>query len=110
MGDWELIAKWCEFYSKTLLVQTKSLMKRMTPILDAYGLFLPSRMGVTLSQDLLQKGLSKKSTSAAASSTATANDDVGDEEFQLEEDNKVCKEDGSSEAAMQDEDERREAD
>mmetsp|Transcript_911 Transcript_911/g.2107 ORF Transcript_911/g.2107 Transcript_911/m.2107 type:complete len:594 (-) Transcript_911:81-1862(-) len=56
-ADPVLIKKWCEFYSEELLPQTRSMVKRTAPKLDAYGLFLPSRMGPTLSQDLLQKGL-----------------------------------------------------
>lgn len=55
--DWALIQKWCEFYSDELLVETRALMKKTTPTLDAYGLFLPSRIGVSVPQDLLQKGL-----------------------------------------------------
>merc|ERR1712176_1091162 len=56
-ADPVLIKKWCEFYSEELLPQTRSMVKKTAPKLDAFGLFLPSRMGPTLSQDLLQKGL-----------------------------------------------------
>jgi len=52
-----LIKQWCEFYSEELLPQTRSMVKQTTPVLDAYGLFLPSRMGASVSQDLLQKGM-----------------------------------------------------
>ena len=52
-----LLKKWCEFYSEELLPKTKALVKSASPTLDAYGLFLPSRMGATVSQDLLQKGI-----------------------------------------------------
>lgn len=55
--DSGLVKKWCEFYSEDLSKQTRLMVKRTAPILDAYGLFLPSRMGPTVSQDLLQKGL-----------------------------------------------------
>lgn len=55
--DKNLIKLWCEFYSKELLPQTKAMIKSATPTLDAFGIFLPSRMGTTVSQDLLQKGL-----------------------------------------------------
>lgn len=55
--DSVLIKQWCEFYSEELLPQTRSMVKQTTPILDAYGLFLPSRMGASVSQDLLQKGM-----------------------------------------------------
>jgi hypothetical protein len=56
-ADVTLIKKWCEFYSEALLPQTRSMVKKTSPKLDAYGLFLPSRMGTTVSQELLQKGL-----------------------------------------------------
>ncbi len=52
-----LIKQWCEFFSEDLSPKTRSMVKRTTPKLDAYGLFLPSRMGATVSQDILQKGL-----------------------------------------------------
>lgn len=52
-----LIKRWCEFYSADLLPQTRAMVKRTSSKLDAYGLFLPSRMGATVSQDVLQKGL-----------------------------------------------------
>lgn len=55
--DWALLKKWCQFYSAELLPQTKGLMKKTSPTLDAFGLYLPSRMGASVSQDLLQKGL-----------------------------------------------------
>lgn len=55
--DKALIKLWCEFYLQELLPQTKAMIKSATPTLDAFGIFLPSRMGTTVSQDLLQKGL-----------------------------------------------------
>ncbi|VEU45326.1 unnamed protein product [Pseudo-nitzschia multistriata] len=64
-ADPVLIKKWCEFYSESLLPQTRSMVKKTAPTLDAYGLFLPSRMGPTLSQDLLQKGLKLDESSSA---------------------------------------------
>jgi len=56
--DRALVKLWCEFYLQELLPQTKAMIKSATPTLDAFGIFLPSRMGTTVSQDLLQKGLS----------------------------------------------------
>jgi hypothetical protein len=64
-ADPELIKRWCEFFSEDLLPQTRSMVKRTTPKLDAYGLFLPSRMGATVSQDLLQKGLKLEESAEA---------------------------------------------
>jgi hypothetical protein len=55
--DAALLQKWCEFYSDELLPQTKSMVKKTSAKLDAYGLFLPSRMGASVSPELLQKGL-----------------------------------------------------
>jgi len=55
--DKHLIKLWCEFYTQELVPQTKAMIKSATPTLDAFGIFLPSRMGTTVSQDLLQKGL-----------------------------------------------------
>jgi len=55
--DRELVKKWCIFYSEELLPQTKKMVKSTSPALDAYGLYLPSRMGASVPQDLLQKGL-----------------------------------------------------
>jgi len=56
-ADPVLVKKWCEFFSEELLPQTRAMVKKTAPKLDAFGLFLPSRMGPTLSQDLLQKGM-----------------------------------------------------
>lgn len=55
--DPAIIKKWCEFYSEELLPQTKTMVKKTSNKLDAYGLFLPSRMGASVSPQLLQKGL-----------------------------------------------------
>jgi hypothetical protein len=62
--DAALIQKWCEFYSQELLPQTRSMVKKTSSKLDAYGLFLPSRMGTTVSPDVLQKGLNAVATKA----------------------------------------------
>lgn len=55
-ADPDLIRQWCEFYGDELAPRTRSMVKKTTPKLDAFGLFLPSRMGASVSQDLLQKG------------------------------------------------------
>merc|ERR1712232_129147 len=44
-ADPALIKRWCEFYSEELLPQSKAMVKKTSAKLDAYGLFLPSRMG-----------------------------------------------------------------
>eukprot|EP00543_Licmophora_paradoxa_P011914 CAMPEP_0202478884 /NCGR_PEP_ID=MMETSP1360-20130828/94694_1 /ASSEMBLY_ACC=CAM_ASM_000848 /TAXON_ID=515479 /ORGANISM="Licmophora paradoxa, Strain CCMP2313" /LENGTH=616 /DNA_ID=CAMNT_0049106183 /DNA_START=151 /DNA_END=2001 /DNA_ORIENTATION=- len=55
--DPDLIKEWCEFYSSDVLPKTRSMLKKTTKKLDGYDLYLPSRVGVTVSQELLQKGL-----------------------------------------------------
>jgi hypothetical protein len=57
--DAALIKSWCEFYSQELLPQTKAMLKKTSDTLDAYGMFLPSRMGASVAQELLEKGLLK---------------------------------------------------
>jgi hypothetical protein len=65
-ADSTLIKRWCEFYSEDLLPQTRSMVKKTSPKLDAYGLFLPSRMGTNVSPDILQKGLKLEESESAA--------------------------------------------
>lgn len=82
-ADPVLIKTWCEFYSEELLPQTRGMVKKTALKLDAFGLFLPSRMGPTLSQDLLQKGLKLDETSSAPEeeeSEATKKDSSSEEE------------------------------
>mmetsp|Transcript_26261 Transcript_26261/g.72116 ORF Transcript_26261/g.72116 Transcript_26261/m.72116 type:complete len:597 (+) Transcript_26261:43-1833(+) len=86
-ADPVLIKKWCEFYSEELLPQTRSMVKRTAPKLDAFGLFLPSRMGPTLSQDLLQKGLKLDEASAAAGESEEG--DAAKKEISSEEENEA---------------------
>lgn len=74
--DRDLIQLWCEFYSQDLLPQTKAMMKSSTPTLDEYGLFLPSRIGTTVSQELLQKGL-KCEPPSTMTEPKTVNKDEG---------------------------------
>eukprot|EP00584_Thalassiosira_punctigera_P001908 CAMPEP_0172544404 /NCGR_PEP_ID=MMETSP1067-20121228/14568_1 /TAXON_ID=265564 ORGANISM="Thalassiosira punctigera, Strain Tpunct2005C2" /NCGR_SAMPLE_ID=MMETSP1067 /ASSEMBLY_ACC=CAM_ASM_000444 /LENGTH=619 /DNA_ID=CAMNT_0013330963 /DNA_START=53 /DNA_END=1912 /DNA_ORIENTATION=+ len=53
----EVVKQWCEFYSEELMPDTKKFCKKVTGKLDAYGLYLPSRISANLSQELLEKGL-----------------------------------------------------
>merc|ERR1712086_238737 len=70
------------------------MVKKTAPKLDAFGLFLPSRMGPTLSQDLLQKGLKldeaaaegDESDATTASVGATAQKDSSSSEDEKESD------------------------
>jgi hypothetical protein len=52
-----LVRQWCEFYAEELLPETKKFCKKVTGKLDAYGLYLPSRMSASLSPELLERGL-----------------------------------------------------
>lgn len=77
--DRDLVKKWCEFYSEELLPQTKAMVKSTAPTLDAYGLFLPSRMGASVSQDLLQKGLKGAGGGATSETIGEVTDSQEDE-------------------------------
>jgi hypothetical protein len=78
--DREIVKKWCEFYSEDLLPKTKAMVKSTSPMLDAYGLFLPSRMGASVSPDLLQKGLKAAgSDSVAEKSDSSSGSDTQDD-------------------------------
>jgi hypothetical protein len=79
-ADTALIKKWCLFYSEELLPQTRAMVKKTAPKLDAFGLFLPSRMGPSLSQDLLQKGLKLDEESSAAEEDAPVKEASSEEE------------------------------
>jgi len=55
--DAELMKQWCLFYQEELVPKTRSTMKRTSRKLDAYGLYLPSRMGAAVPPELIAKGL-----------------------------------------------------
>ena len=57
-SDAALIHKWCTFYSQDLLPQTKRMVQKTSSQLDAYGLYLPSRMGASVAPELLERGMS----------------------------------------------------
>jgi hypothetical protein len=65
-ADPVLLKKWCEFYSKELLPQTRAMIKKTSPKLDAYGLFLPSRMGTSVAPEVLQRGLNLEEETPSA--------------------------------------------
>ena len=73
--DHAIVKKWCEFYSQELLPQTKSMIKKTSATLDSYGLFLPSRMGATVSQELLEKGMKDDDKEDEELDEATAQED-----------------------------------
>lgn len=55
--DPALVRQWCEFYAEELLPDTKKFVKKTSSKLDAYGLYLPSRMSASVPQELLERGL-----------------------------------------------------
>eukprot|EP00529_Nitzschia_sp_RCC80_P017028 CAMPEP_0113485196 /NCGR_PEP_ID=MMETSP0014_2-20120614/24358_1 /TAXON_ID=2857 /ORGANISM="Nitzschia sp." /LENGTH=648 /DNA_ID=CAMNT_0000378833 /DNA_START=145 /DNA_END=2091 /DNA_ORIENTATION=- /assembly_acc=CAM_ASM_000159 len=78
-ADPVLLKKWCEFYSEELQPKTKSMVKKTTPKLDAYGLYLPARQKATLSPDLLQKGLKLDETSSSSSESTDGDEDAAED-------------------------------
>jgi hypothetical protein len=91
-ADKALIKRWCEFYSEELLPQTRAMVKKTSPMLDAFGLFLPSRMGTTVPPELLQKGLK---------AVVVDDDDAVDEAKEDDEESKEA----TTESVSKDEDE-----
>ncbi|CAB9502967.1 expressed unknown protein [Seminavis robusta] len=77
-ADPAVIRRWCEFYSEELLPQTRAMVKKTSARLDAFGLFLPSRMGASLSPETLEKGL-KAEEWAGSSTTADDEEEVKDD-------------------------------
>lgn len=65
-ADPSVIRRWCEFYSEDCLPQTRAFVKKTSAKLDAYQLFLPSRMGASLSPETLQKGLKAEELAGGA--------------------------------------------
>jgi len=55
--DKALMKRWCEFYAEDLRPQVKAMVSETSRKLDKYGLFLPSRMGASVSRELLRKGM-----------------------------------------------------
>lgn len=90
-ADAALIKRWCEFYRDELLPQTRAMVKRTSSKLDAYGLFLPSRMGASLSPDTLEKGLKAEDLvpSSSAVSAESADEEAVDKVAEEEEQDEV---------------------
>jgi len=51
-----LLDRWCDFYIQLLLPQTKQVIRTTMPLLDRYGLYLPSRTGGSLRNELIVEG------------------------------------------------------
>ena len=87
-ADPALIKRWCEFYSEELLPQTRAMVKKTSPKLDAFGLFLPSRMGASLTPETLQKGLKADELPGGSSQGGSEEEEVKDEKEAPEEEEK----------------------
>lgn len=82
----ELTKQWCEFYAEELLPETKKFCKKVTNKLDAYGLYLPSRISASLSPELLEKGLKLGSSDRNGKNEENAEEeDVEEEEVAAKE-------------------------
>jgi ANTH domain len=73
--DLKLIKQWCLFYSQQLLPNTKAMIKKVSPNLDAFGLFLPSRMGTSVPPNLLEKGLHLVDKDSTSEDEESSDDD-----------------------------------
>lgn len=102
-ADPALVKRWCTFYSEACQPQAKAFVKTTAPKLDAYGLFLPSRMGTTLSPGLLEKGLNLKEDEASAEADEEGAADSAAKEEQ--EDDAAAEEEEEEEPAEEDEEE-----
>jgi hypothetical protein len=100
-----LIKRWCEFYSADLLPKTRAMVKKTSSKLDAYGLFLPSRMGATVSPDVLQKGLKLEGGDGAVEKVVSEEEPV-----EFTEGAAADEEDSEAEKAVEDEPEPEAAD
>jgi len=85
----ELVRQWCAFYADELLPDTKRFCKKVTGRLDAYDLYLPSRIKDGLSPEMLEKGrtlgLGSSSCERGASAAEGEEGGAADEELADEE-------------------------
>lgn len=81
----ELTKQWCEFYAEELLPETKKFCKKVTNKLDAYGLYLPSRISASLSPELLERGLKLGGSRTNTKAENAEADDEDDREDEAEE-------------------------
>lgn len=105
-ADPSVIKRWCEFYSESLLPQTRAMVKKTSSKLDAFGLFLPSRMGASLSPETLQKGL--KADEMAGAGAAEAGDEEEAKEEKEEEPEDEEEEEEKAEESEDEEEEKKE--
>lgn len=106
-GDPAIIKKWCQFYSEDLVKETRAMVKKTSGKLDAYGLFLPSRMGTSIPQDLLDKGLSLEAVAVSDEETvepeAVSNNSAEEVEEEEQEQEAEAMEDEEEEGEEEDE-------
>jgi hypothetical protein len=103
IGDEVLVKKLCEFYSDELLPETKKFCKKVTSKLDAYGLYLPSRMSATLSPELLEKGMKLGSGSSSVAVETKSGENGDDKDDGTVEEELVDDDEKSSETTMAEE-------
>jgi hypothetical protein len=101
--DKGLVKKWCLFYKEELLPKTKGMVKKSSPSLDPFGMFLPSRMGVSVSQDMLMKGL--KESESDSSDENKGEDDNIEKDNDMGEEVTVDREEAEEEQASEQEEE-----
>ena len=89
-----LVKQWCEFYSQELLPDTKKFVKKTSSKLDAYGLYLPSRISTSLPQELLDRGLKLGGEGA---DNVEEDDEENEEEAKPEKSDDKCYDDASEE-------------
>lgn len=102
-ADPALIKRWCEFYSEDCLPKTRAMVKKTSSRLDAYGLFLPSRMGATVSPETLEKGLKAEASAPAPTADNDSSIAAADEEDEAVESKpkEVEPEEGDEEEAVE---------
>lgn len=88
-----LVKQWCEFYSQELLPDTKKFVKKTSSKLDAYGLYLPSRISTSLPQELLDRGLKL----GEGADNAEEDDEEIEKEAKLDKSEDKCDDDASEE-------------
>jgi len=100
------LKRWCQFYSEELRPETKAFVKKVSPKLDKYGLFLPSRIGVSVPQDLLKKGLQIQEKDAQEEDSETKNPNETNEDDESKQQQSFPE--GEKEADEKEEDEEEE--
>lgn len=93
-----LVRQWCVWYRDTLVPQTKQVLHQLSPPLDAFGLYLPSRIPKTgLTASALEEMIAAGENEAAAVAGESREDDDaeggGEDDMEPKEDEEEEKED-----------------